>query len=53
MKTVILLTIEHTKDIPELTDQVAGRIYTFLKSQDSTSDDTAEIVQPLEVKEME
>lgn len=48
MKTTILLTIDHKKPIPELTDHVANRLYTWLKNMDRTADVTAEIVQPKE-----
>lgn len=43
MKTTILLTIDHKKPIPELTDNVANRIYTWLKNMDASADVTAEI----------
>lgn len=39
MKTAILLTIEHSKPIPDLTDIAAGRVYTL----DGVSDVTAAI----------
>ena len=53
MKTTILLTIEHAKEVPEITNMVAGRVYTFMKNYDRTAEVEAKIVQPLEVKEME
>ena len=51
MKTTILLTIDHKKPVPELTDHVANRIYTWLKNMDASADVTAEIVQPKENEE--
>jgi len=51
MKTTILLTIDHKKPVPELTDLVANRIYTFMKNMDASADVTAEIVQPKEKEE--
>ena len=36
MKTQILLTIEHKKDIPNLLDKVAGRAYTLTGVDDVT-----------------
>lgn len=51
MKTTILLTIDHKKPVPDLTDQIANRIYTWLKNMDASADVTAEIVQPKEKEE--
>jgi hypothetical protein len=51
MKTTILLTIDHKKPIPDLTDQAANRLYAWLKKMDRTADVTAEIVQPKENEE--
>jgi len=51
MKTTILLTIDHKKPFPDLTDVIADRIYTYVKNQDASADVTAEIVQPKEKEE--
>ena len=50
MKTTILLTIEHTKDFPKLTDLIAGRVYTMVKNADASADVTAEIVTIVDVE---
>lgn len=39
MKTVLIMTIEHRKPIPDLTDIAAGRVYTL----DGVNDVTASI----------
>jgi hypothetical protein len=35
--TYVLLKIEHTKDIPDLTDIAAGRVYTVDKVHDASA----------------
>lgn len=45
MKTTILMTIEHSKPIPDLTDIAAGRVYTL----DGVKDVTATIQEPVPV----
>lgn len=37
LTTYILLKVEHSKPIPELTDLAAGRIYTMDKVEDVTA----------------
>lgn len=39
MRTVVVMTIEHSKPIPDLTDIAAGRVYSL----DGVSDVTATI----------
>lgn len=36
-KTQILITVEHTKEIPDLVDKVAGRAYTIDGVEDVTA----------------
>lgn len=49
MKTQILLTIEHDKEVPDLLDKVAGRAYTI----DGVEDVSAKPLIELPVVEME
>lgn len=37
MKTQILLTVEHSKEVPDLLDKVAGRVYTLDGVEDVTA----------------
>ena len=36
-RTYVLLEIEHTKDVPDITDKVAGRVYTLDNVQNTTA----------------
>ena len=40
MKTIITIELTHTKHIPDLTDIIANKIYTFMKNSDAKSDVT-------------
>lgn len=52
--TYILLKIEHSASIPDLTDKVAGRAYTMDKIEDVTASIvTAEAAQSLELDSKE
>lgn len=51
MKTVLIVTVTHKNEIPDLLDKVAGRAYTL----DGVQDVTAEVFKPhlnLAVREM-
>lgn len=37
MRTEIILTVEHTKEIPDLLDKIANRIYVIDNVQDVTA----------------
>ena len=48
MKSYLLLSIEHKKPIPELTDLVAGRIY-MMDGVEKNGECTARLLTPAEV----
>lgn len=48
MKTQILLTIEHEKEVPDLLDKVAGRAYTI----DGVEDVKAELVADVQAVDL-
>ena len=40
----LLLKVEHTKPIPDITDAVAGRTYNYLKATNDVQDVTASLI---------
>lgn len=50
--TYILLTLKHKKPIPDMTDHVTNRLYTWLKNIDSSADVVATIVEEKKASEL-